>query len=316
MEIRLLRYFVAVAQSGSVSAAAKQMHVAQPSLSQHVKRIEEELGAELLVRSARGVALTDQGLRFLAHARDIVSRFDLAVADMQRDSDDRRGQVSLGLPSITSHALAVPLIETIRHEFPEITLRVVEAMSGHVERWLSDGTVDIALLFDTKELRHLRAKPMVVEPLFLIAARDNWPQTGPTVDHEHCTIRFKDCARLELILSSRHHGLRETIERLARTVSITLSVPLEVDSLSQMKRLVARGSGYTILPNIAVAEDLAAGTLVAVPISDPPLFNTTFLAIDPRRPQTRAAECVAEMVRKVVRELVISKRWPGELLDR
>jgi LysR family transcriptional regulator, nitrogen assimilation regulatory protein len=134
---------MAIASSGSVSAAAEVLHVAQPSLSQHIQRVEEELGVTLLVRSARGVTLTENGQRLLGHADEIVKRLDLAIADMRNLSQEVSGPVSVGFPSVVSNVLAVPFAETIRHEFPHVTLRVMEAMSGHVQAWLLDGSVDI-----------------------------------------------------------------------------------------------------------------------------------------------------------------------------
>jgi LysR family transcriptional regulator, nitrogen assimilation regulatory protein len=304
---------MAIARSGSVSAAAEVLHVAQPSLSQHVQRVEEELGVTLLVRSARGVTLTENGQRLLGHADAIVKRLDLAIADMRNLSQEVSGPVSVGFPSVVSNVLAVPFAETIRHEFPQVTLRVMEAMSGHVQAWLLDGSVDIAILYDVNDLRHLTVHPLLVESLSLIAAKDNWPHDigpdGIAVE----PIHFCKCANLDLILPNRTHGLRETIERFARAQAFSLQVPLEIDSLVQIKRLVARGSGFTILPHVAVVDDLADGSLVSIPIIQPIVRNTVYLVTDPQRQQTRAGKYVQETVRTVVKELVRRQIWHGEL---
>ncbi len=306
---------MAIARSGSVSAAADTLHVAQPSLSQHIQRIEEELGVTLFVRSARGMTLTEHGRRLFAHAEDIVERLDAAIADMRDASEEVSGPVSIGLPSVAGNVLAVPLAETIRHEFPNVTLRVMEAMSGHVRAWLIDGSVDIAILYDVNDLRHLIVHPLMVEALSLIAARDNWPHPIGEGGIATEPVRFTDCATLDLILPNRSHGLRETIERFAQTQATGLNIPLEIDSLLQIKRLVARGSGFTILPHVAVTDELANGTLVSVPIAYPAVRSTVYLVTNPQRQQSRAARCVERTVTAVVTELVKRQLWLGELVD-
>ena len=315
MDIRQLRYFIAIARCGSVSAAAETLHVAQPSLSQHIQRIEEALNVTLLIRSARGVTLTEQGQRFRVHAEDIVGRLDAALADMRDVSKEVSGPVSVGLPSVASNVLAVPLAETIRHELPNVTLRVMEAMSGHVRAWIIDGSVDIGILYDVNDLRHLTVRPLIVESMSLIAARDNWPREIGAGGIAADPIRFEDCAKLDLILPNRSHGLRETIERFAQMQAVTLRIPLEVDSLLQIKRLVARGSGYTILPHVAVADDLAGGTLVSVPIVRPAVRSTVHVVTSPQRQQSRAARSVEQKLIAVMIELVRRNHWLGELID-
>lgn len=315
MDLRHLRYLIAIARCGSLSAAADALHIAQPSLSQHIQRIEEELGVKLLVRSARGVTLTENGQRLLAHAEDIVRRVDTAMAEMRDVSVMVTGPVSIGLPSVASNVLAVPLAETIRHQFPNVTLRVMEGMSGHVQAWLMDGSVDIGILYDVNDLRHLTVEPLMIEALSLIAARDNWPREIGEGGIASEPMRFEDCVALDLVLPNRSHGLRETIERYARSQAVALNIPLEIDSLLQIKRLVARGSGYTILPHAAVIDDLGAGTLVSVPIIQPVLRSTVCLITNPQRPQSRAAKYVKRTLHSVIVELAERRLWQGELIS-
>jgi LysR family transcriptional regulator, nitrogen assimilation regulatory protein len=116
MDVRQLRYFGAIAELGSVSAAANRLGVAQPSLSQHVKHLEEELGVTLLVRSPRGVILTDAGQILLAHAKSILDAVDVAVADLRNQSSELKGAVTFAIPSSASNVLSVPLCETVQHE--------------------------------------------------------------------------------------------------------------------------------------------------------------------------------------------------------
>jgi LysR family nitrogen assimilation transcriptional regulator len=315
MDVRQLRYFGVIAELGSVSAAANRLGVAQPSLSLHVKNLEEELGITLLVRSPRGVILTDAGQILLAHAKSILDAVDVAVADLRNQSSELKGAVTFAIPSSASNVLSVPLCETVQHECPNIMLRTMEAMSGHVQEWLVQGQVDIGILYDIRRVKHLRAVPLLEEDLYLVVSPENWSApVGPNGIAESA-IALNDCANLGLVLPHRTHGLRELVEDYAAQRGINLHVPIEMDSLTNMKALVSRGSANTILARAAIVEELRQKTLIAVPISDPLLRRTVYLVRNPSRPATQAVFKVERLIIEIVIELVNKGRWPGELLS-
>ena len=315
MDVRQLRYFGAIAELGSVSAAAHRLGVAQPSLSQHVKHLEEELGITLLVRSPRGVILTEGGQILLAHAKSILDAVDMAVGDLRNhSSSELKGPVSFAIPSSASNVLSVPLCETVQHEFPNIMLRTTEAMSGHVQEWLVQGQVDLGILYDIRRVKHLRSIPLLEEDLYLVVSPDNWSEpVGPDGIAES-PVKLSDCASLGLVLPQRTHGLREIIEDFASQRGITVQVPVEMDSLTNMKALVSRGSAYSILARAAIVEELHRKTLIAVPICDPVLRRTVYLVRNPSRPATEAVFKVERLIIEIVGELVTKGRWPGELV--
>ncbi len=179
MDIRQLRYFLAIAEAPSISAAAQTIGVAQPSLSQHLHRMEEELSVKLVERSARGTALTNEGHMLVEHARRICDSLDRCVADMRELGGAVRGRVCFGMPPSCSMIMSVPLAETVRLELPEIRLRAVETMSGYLKGWLADGTVDMAFLYDLKDLPHVPSTHVLNEELFFYSAPDAWPLDTP-----------------------------------------------------------------------------------------------------------------------------------------
>ena len=315
LDMRQLRYFVAIADEHSMSLASEKLGVAQPSLSHHVMRIEEELGVQLLVRSTRGVTLTDSGRRLYAHARSILGAMEAALADLRECSEDLSGPVAFAFPSSVSNVLTVPLAETVRNEFPLVALHAMEAMSGQVRTWLNEGAIDFGVLYDACGARDLRLHPLLVEDIYLVAASDMW--TGPigadgvALD----SVRLADCAGLSFILPHRSHGLRDTVERSAEACGVTLDVAVEMDSLSRIKALVARGSGYSLLPHSAVFEELGRGELVLAPIAGPPLRRTVCLAAPGARPANRAAEAVERLAVEIAGELVRKGYWRGELVE-
>ena len=313
MDVRQLRYFLAIAEEGSISRAAERLGVAQPSLSQHIRHLEEDLGVELLVRSARGVATTESGAVLVAHARGILRAVEQAREDVRHLSDEPRGVVAVGLPSSVSMVLTVPLAETVRVDLPHVTLRTMEAMSGHVLTWLEEGMVDLGILFNAAGLRHLMVRELMVEDLYLIGPTGEGtgqPRFGGVMDQP---ASLSDVTRLELALPGRPHGLRELIERHARACGVRLNVAIEMDALSQIKELVARGSAYSILSLSAVQGELDRGELIATPLVDPPIRRTVNVVRNPSRMTTRASQEVEARIVDVARELVTRGRWPADL---
>jgi len=313
MDVRQLRYFIAIAELGSVSAAAHRLGVAQPSLSQHVKHLEEELGVTLLIRSPRGVSLTDSGQILLAHATSILNSVELAVSDIKDRSGELRGAVSFGIPSSASNVLSVPLCETVQHEFPKITLRTMEAMSGHVQEWLAQGQIDLGILYDIDRVRHLHTYPLLTEDLYLIAPPDAWSGTVRSEGIAESSVTLRECAEIGFILPNRTHRLRETIERFAAANGVSLNVAVEMDSLTNIKALVSRGSGHSILAHAAVVDELQRRTLIAIPIREPIMRRTVFLVRNPSRPVTHAVREIEKLIIKIVEELVRKRLWPGRL---
>ncbi len=313
MDVRQLRYFVRIAELGSVSAASHRLGVAQPSLSQHVKHLEQELGVDLLVRSSRGVSLTDSGQILLSHAQSIVHAVDVAVTEIKDRSGELRGSVSIGVPSSAGNVLSVPLAETVLHQYPKLMLRTMEAMSGHVQEWLAQGQLDLGILYDVDHVRHLRIQPLLMEELFLVSAADGWHGKIGNDGIAQKPITLRECAELGLVLPHRSHGLRETIERFASSQTVSLNVVTEMDSLTNMKALVARGSGYSILAHSGVVEEIQRATLVIVPIRDPIMRRTVFLVRNPSRPLTEATREVERLIKEIVAELVRKRLWLGQI---
>ena len=208
----------------------------------------------------------------------------------------------------------MPLAETVRNEFPKLVLRASDAASSCVQTALLDGTIDFGVLYDSAGARELTLRPLLDEPLYLAAARDCWKgEIG--ADGVACeTVTLRECAEMGLILPNRAHGLRERVERCAQAQGVSLDVVLEMDSLSRIKTMVARGSGYSILAHSALHEEMERGELILVPIREPTIRRTVYLATNPNRPLKRAAREVAALAEEIARELVRKGYWRGEIV--
>lgn len=309
MDIRQLRYFIAIAEAPSLSAAAQSLGVAQPSLSQHVARMEAELGLRLIDRSPRGSILTAEGQMLLRYAREISGAMERCLDEMRDSSGAPRGKVGFGLPPSVSMVLSVPLAETVRVELPNIRLRVVEAMSGYLKTWVDNGTVDMGFIYDLQNADHFRVTHVLDERLHFYSAPDNWPLD--TAPGEPVPLRALE--KLEMILPGVAHGLRKTIESYATPLALRLNVTIEMDAMTQIKELVARGSGHAIFSPSAVHDAVARGELVGAPITAPDMVRPVYLVTNPGFPTSSARRAVEETTLEVARDLVRRGIWQGEL---
>jgi len=294
MNLRQLRYFVAIVEHGSFASAARVLFVAQPSLSQHVKNLEEELGVELLRRTARGVEATAEGRVLLGHAQSILDQVEVARNAVENAGQEVSGNVRLGVPPTVSELVTVPLIVRLRRDAPRVSLRVVEGMSGYVLNWLQEGRVDIAVLYDVQDTPGVTTTELCREDLYLIGP--------PNAVLEGDTVDFVELESAKLILPGEHHGLRVLLEEVSRTEGVDLNVQVEVDALGQMRALVAAGIGYTVLPLWAVAKEAARNELSARRIINPVVQRKMSIAYPSNRALSSAARAVVALLKERLAE--------------
>ena len=265
-----------------------------------------------MTRSPRGIVLTEAGHLLKERTDTLLEMVETAAEEVRASGIDPVGQVSFGLPSSVSMALSVPLAETVRHALPHVRLRAVEAMSGFIRQWLEDGELSLGILYDVEGLRGLEMRPLLSENLCFVCAPDDCPFGGKA---RATGVRLADIAALDLILPSRSHGLRTLIDRIAGEAGITLTVAVEMDALTQIKTLVARGSGYTILAPAAVQDAVARGELEAVRILDPVIRRSVYLVWNSALRKSRAIREVERITLEIVDDLVARGLWPGDLHD-
>ena len=293
MNVLQLKYFVAIVEAGSFTQASRKLYVAQPSLSQHVKNLEEELGAELLRRTARGIEPTVEGTELLGHARTILEQLDAARAAVRNASDEPSGEVVLGVPPTVSERVTVPLVLRLLREKPKIAPRIVEGMSGYVLNWLEEGRVDIGVLYGAQQAAGIESTEICREDLYLISPRSDENDSGE--------VTFADVAAQKRILPGTHSGLRSLLEGVAQTQQVDLDVRIEVDALSQMRALAAAGAGATVLPVWAVGQEIERGELVARRIVNPEVQRTLSIAHSADRPLLNSQRAVMAVLTELLR---------------
>ncbi|TDX33880.1 LysR family nitrogen assimilation transcriptional regulator [Rhodovulum visakhapatnamense] len=300
MDLRQLRYFIEIVERGSITRAAGTLNVAQPALSLHVRNLEDRLGTRLLLRRPTGVVPTEAGELLARRARSILDEVARTEAEIRGLETDPSGRVAIGLTGTIGGLLAVPLIEALRERYPRITLQIAEAMSGFVAGWLSEGRVDLAVLYEAPADPGLACDPLLEEELVVL-----WPPDWPAPPE----IALAALEDVPLVLPSRAHGLRRMIDARLATDGIAPELAVEIDSYANIKNLVAAGFGASVLPWHAVAPEAEARALSVSRIATPGLWRGAWLIRPAARPVTRAQEAVAETLRAVVGDLLAGGVW-------
>ena len=248
MEVQQLRYVCAIAETGSFSRAAERCQVAQPSLSQQVSKLEDELGTRLFDRLARSVRLTDAGRTFLPHARTILHETELARSQVEGGRRDARGTVAVGvIPTIAPYYLPQRVTEFTR-KFPEATLRVVEETTPVLLDSLRTLALDIAILSLPLPHREFETVPLMTERLYA-ALPPNHPRAGAG------NIALRDLRDERFVMLRDSHCFREISLAACRRAHLDPRIAFESNQISSLLGMVAAGVGVSLVPEMAIDTD-------------------------------------------------------------
>lgn len=305
-----LRAFVTVAQHGSFARAAISLCVAQSALSKRVQRLERRMGAALLSRSARGVALTQVGHAFMPRAQRLVDD----VSDMERNlsafSQIPSGEVRIALPQRTCGLLAPPVIERTRQELPLISLEVLEGSPSNVHGWLMRGEADIAMTYNADLGAGFSVRPFLVEPLFLFASPQAVASQFGSCVPDACSLA--DLAKLPLILPHRPHVVRVLVDRLCAGQGIRPNIVYEADGATTIRGLVERGMGVTLFSlSTSWSYAVESGQLACLPFASPLVNWKMYLACTRRETGAVAIHRVLQIVERELEMLLTSGAWPN-----
>ena len=304
MELRQLRYFLAIAEHGTFSRAASKVHVAQSALSHQLAQLEDELGAQLFVRSRRGVELTEAGEVFHAYATSILRQVADAASSVAGLTNSPAGKVVFGIPHSASQALALPLLNAVRQELPKIQLELSEELTGNLTRQLLAGSLHMAILFDDGTLDDFISEPLVSEKMSLIYR----PEAA--AEKPRASISFRDALAKPLILPAQPHGVRPLIEQQAAQAGLLApNVVADISSISILRTSLLAGLGCTILPVMPLKAELDSGALVALSIRAPGVQRVVALCRSRHIPLSAAAASVGALTAKVVRALCQQSLW-------
>ena len=301
MELRQLRYLVALADERNFTRAAQREHVAQPALSQQIRRLEAEVGVPLVDRTTRRVALTEAGEILVERARRALAEIQAGEAELQELAGIRAGRVVIGaMPTLGPFDL--PLLLALYHaRYPEVELLVHEEPSEDLAERLRSDEIDVAFLSVTRRIKGdgLKFQRLATEEVVAV------------LPHGH-PLAHKDAVRLEELADERFIAFREgamlrtLLVDAAREAGFEPRVAFESTEVARIRRMVARGLGVSILPLSAVE---GSKRVRFVRLAEPPLSRDVTLVWRAERRHGPAARAFLEMA-QAAEELGTTGRVP------
>lgn len=245
ISLRQIRYFIAVASAQSVSAGARDLGISQSTVTTSLRQLEEEVGATLLIRTARGVSLTHEGHQFLRHARRIMGAVTDAGHAVRAGSESVSGSLNLGVTSMVAGYYLADLLQRYRRVFPKVNVRVTEDDRSYVEHLLINGELDIAILVTTN-LDNRDA--LVAETLMKSTARIWLPVNHPLGAKEEIALAE---AASEPVIMLTADEMDELSNMIWRRANLRPNVFLRTSSVEAVRSLVGTGAGIALLPDMA-----------------------------------------------------------------
>lgn len=243
MELRHLRYLLAVADHGNFTRAAEALHVSQPTLSQQIKQLEREVGATLLDRSGRTVRLTDAGEAYARHGRLAIQGLDAAQRAVHDVHDLSRGHLRIAMtPTITAYLIG-PLVRQFHAKYPGVTLTVIETTQDLIEADLLADRIDLGIAFAGRHTAGVAASSLFTETLSLVVGTAH-------PHHPHMqTFAIQELPRQPLALLSRDFATRNYIDAYFAAHDVAPDIVIEANSISALIEFVRLGTLATVLPD-------------------------------------------------------------------
>jgi len=309
LDFKHLRAFLTVADTGNVTRAAEVLNLVQPAVSRQIQLLEEDLGVPLFDRGRHGMILTEAGQALQGYARRAMLELDRARAEITGSGEGVGGLATLGLLPSTCDLLASPLVSAIAEAYPRIQMRVTTGYAGTLQQWLESGEVDAALLYGTHTLAAIETTPLIEEALWVVG-----PPSAKL--RKSRPVALASLVGKPLVLPSAPHGIRTLVDHACAVSHVELTIAAETNAMSVQKDLVLGGHGLTILPAIAVADDVARKQFSVAPLSEPTITRTIVLAVPANRVIRQHVKCAVELLVQCVKQATkrgawLEARWLG-----
>lgn len=245
MNLRALRYFITLADTRHFSKAAAACFVSQPTLSTQIRKLEEELGVQLVERAPRRVMLTPIGEDIASRARNVLRDIDELRMLCKRSRDPAAGTLRIGIFPTLAPYLLPHVITAVRQQFPQLNLQLFEEKTDDVLCMLRQGQIDAGLLALPIDDDSLQAYELFEEP-FVLAMPDDHELIGKK------QITLDDLHNHELLLLEDGHCLRDQALEVCKRVGAHERVDFHATSMETLRQMVAMGAGMTLMPTLAI----------------------------------------------------------------
>ncbi|HXG15562.1 MAG TPA: selenium metabolism-associated LysR family transcriptional regulator [Calidithermus sp.] len=292
MDLRRLEVFAKVAELGSFSRAAEALFLTQPTVSEHVRALETELGLTLLDRLGRGAVPTPAGQVLLGYARRILALSHEARQAIEQFRGRLSGQLAVGGSTIPGEYVLPVLIGRFRVRYPEAVVNLTVGSSRQVSDWVEEGRVEVGVVGARPSHRSLQARELMADELVLVVPADHpWAAVG--------TVTLAEVKGQPLVVRERGSGSRDALERALGEAGTDLSgfrVVGEMGSTQAIKQAVRAGVGLALISRRAVADECRAGLVSCVKVTDLRVARSFFLVTHRDRTRSPLAQAFVEFV--------------------
>nr|NNM90549.1 LysR family transcriptional regulator [Bacilli bacterium] len=262
MELRWLQYALEVDRYKSFTKAAHALSITQPSLSQQIQKLEQELGIRLFHRGHGPLSTTQDGMRFIEQARQIVLLSEDLVMEMNERRTGRGGNLRIGAPAITGGHVLPPLLRHYATKYPDVAITLVEESTDELEAMTLRGEIDLCVLALPIDVDHLKTRFILREPLYLALPRE--AVSFVPKDRSSAMIALHDLAEAPFILLKKGYGFRHTVLELCAKSGFSPKIAFETSSVETAQAMAANGLGITIVPQMVMQNDAFAPSYVAM----------------------------------------------------
>ncbi|TDO18656.1 DNA-binding transcriptional LysR family regulator [Mycobacterium sp. BK086] len=308
MDTHRLKYFLRIAEEGSITRAAGVLGIAQPALSRQLQLLEDDLGIALFRRTRRGVELTEAGERLRASTAGPLRQLELAVQYAGSPVARLNRNMLLGLLETSVDVLAAPLLGSLTAVFPDATFSVATGSTEQLVEAMLKGVVDVAVINPVPDDR-VFYRELLAEDLVLVG--------GPETNLDPAQpLRFVDAVALPLVIPRSSAGIGTLLQNAALRAKVTVDHRTTTDSVSAMKSLVEAGLVYAMLPPSACRREIDQGRMRFAPIVEPTLTQRLGVAATAQLDLPREVMVkVGTTIRDEVAALIKSGRWQAEFVS-
>jgi DNA-binding transcriptional LysR family regulator len=292
VDLRQLEIFVKVAELGSFSRAAEALFLTQPTVSEHIRTLEDELGVRLLDRLGRGAAVTKGGALLLSHAQRMLALAREARQAMESFQGRMSGELLVGASTIPGEYILPALIGRFKEKFPDIAITLLIGDSQAVTEWVAEGRAEIGVVGARSTHRGIEFRELMPDDIVLIVSSAHpW--------HGRKQVTLEELRREPLLLRERGSGTRGALETALREAGADITafrVVGEMGSTQAIKQAVKAGVGVSLLSRRAVEEECRAGSLWCLRVKDLKVTRAFYLVTNRERSRSPLAEAFRAFV--------------------
>lgn len=300
VDFRKLKSFVKIVDAGSLSRASSILSTAQPALSQQIAALEAHFKQKLLIRSSTGIMPTDAGNVLYRHAQIMLRQIEQAQVDVERTVEQLSGRVSVGLATYSlGNRFVLPFLERMADKHPDIIVHVNNSFGYVLSELIMTGKMDMAVIYGSGAIKGVEMTPLYRQELFLLA-----PSTMPLEGDDDAPLSVSSLAELRLILPSRGHFMRRSIDEAFMRARCAPRVVAELESATSLVEAVEAGLGATILPHAAIEAAAGSAGLRVRALVRPAITTTVFFCASDHLPLSEPAKASRAVLMDVLRSVL------------